>query len=436
MYSIAVQPLYYFLFGLAIFFLSPLLIFKKKARAGLSQKLGLVPEALRARAAELTGCLWFHSVSVGEFNALLPLLKEFKSLHPDQRVLVSTTTATGQALAKEKCKGLAEVIYFPYDLPFATSSWLDMLKPALFVIVETEIWPGFTYEAKKRGVKLAVVNGRMSPRSFNGYRRWKAFFGPVISRFDCIGAQSQEEAKRYLSLCDALKVEVLGNLKFDGLRAISPERKEALKEKLALSEGDFVFVAGSTHDGEESVCLSALRLLRKNDIKTRLIIVPRHPERFDGVERLIVQNGFVALRHSRDDKFSQADNEVYLLDTIGKLFEFYSVADLAFVGGTIAKIGGHNLMEPYAYAVPVLAGAHVYKTRDVCDALEAASAISLVTEAELPGKVLDLARHPEKRKAMGAAGEQVLLSSQGAVAKAVTMLEALLGLDMERKPGR
>lgn len=426
MYSLAVQPLYYFCFGVFMFLLSPLLIFKKKARAGFSQKLGFVPDELRARAASLNGCLWFHSVSVGEFNALLPLLKEFKRLHPDQEVLVSTTTATGQALAKDKCKGLAEVIYFPYDLPFATASWLDLIKPSLVAIVETEIWPGFTFEAQKRGIKLAVVNGRMSPRSFKGYKRFAAFFSPVIGRFASIGVQSKEEAERYRALSQEARVEVLGNLKFDGLRPISPERKQALQESLGLGDQSFVFVAGSTHDGEEIACLNALSLLVAKQIKSRLIIVPRHPERFDAVERLIGQCGYKVLRHSRNDRFSGQENEVYLLDTIGKLFEFYSVADLAFVGGTIARVGGHNLMEPYAYAVPAIAGHHVYKTIDVCDSLLAAGAITLVEASELPALVLALAMDGEKRKAMGHSGEQVLLSSQGAVAKAVTMLESLL----------
>lgn len=424
-------PIYYLFFGLLLLFVSPLLLFKKKARHGFKQKVGIIPQAIKEKKAKLTGCLWFHAVSVGEFNAILPLLKEFKRLHPQDELIVSTTTGTGQALAKEKCKDLAEVIYFPYDLPFATKSWLNALAPRLVAICETEIWPGFTMECKKRGITLVVVNGRISPRSFKGYHRWRAFFGAVLREYSVLGVQSEDEARRYRAIAgDKVVIEILGNLKFDGLKVPTQERQDEIKSQLNLIDKgkNLVIVAGSTHEGEESALLQALKKIRSSqlDKTARMIIVPRHPERFEHVAKMVEKEGFKPIRFSRNEGFSSDDKEVYVLDAIGKLFDFYSQADIAFVGGTIAPIGGHNIMEPYAYSVPVVVGVHTEKTRDVADALKAQDALTVVSADNMGEAFIELAQDAALRERKGRAGQSILEASQGAVVKAVHLLETKL----------
>ncbi|HMY02577.1 MAG TPA: 3-deoxy-D-manno-octulosonic acid transferase [Candidatus Obscuribacter sp.] len=427
----AVTFSYYFCFALLLLLALPLLLFKKKARAGFSEKLGIIPGRIKSKQRQLAGCLWFHAVSVGEFNAVFPLIKAFKKEHPAAGLVVSTTTGTGQALAREKCRDLAEVIYFPYDLPFSNKAWLDALSPSLVAITETEIWPGFTYECKKRGIMLTVVNGRISPRSFKGYKRFRAFFGPVLRRFDNIGVQSLEEAERYRAIAgQEAKITVLGNLKFDGLTPPSEETRAALRALVNIDAGAApVVVAGSTHEGEEAAFLSYLKEHGKKR-EFHLILVPRHPERFQHVARLIEEAGFVVRRYSKQEGFLPdlaVSKQVYLLDAIGKLFDFYSLADIAFVGGTLAPIGGHNIMEPYAYGVPVVVGPHIEKTRDVAQALSQAGALTMVSSGEALTPALSLLLSDEsERLSRGERGRGILIASQGAVGKAMHMLEATL----------
>jgi len=420
--------LYYFCFSLVLFVAGPFLLFKKKARAGLWQKLGFPPANLKENKSRLSGCVWFHAVSVGELNAVLSLIKNFQNKYPHTPLVVSTTTYTGQKLAQEKLAAIAEVFYFPYDLPFATGKYLSLLKPRLVVISETEIWPGFSHQCRKLGVKLTVVNGRMSPKSYKSYYRNRKFFAPVLNCYDEIGVQSLEEAKRYTDVAPQVKVRVLGNLKFDGLEPVSAEQVAKLRQEINLSEDKFVLVAGSTHEGEETAMLKAYgRMLDTNGgaraSQVRLILVPRHPERFDHVAGLVEQAGYKVRRFSRHEKFDDSGREVYLLDVIGKLFEFYSLASLTFVGGTLAPVGGHNVMEPYAYGVPAVVGPGLEKTKDVANTLIACGALSLGKDSdEVVGNLLRFFSDEDSRIKAGAAGRVILKSSQGALANAMSML--------------
>lgn len=424
---------YYFVF-VVLAFLSPFLLLKKKARAGLGQKLGFVPAAIRTKAPELKNCVWFHAVSVGEFNAILPLVKAFHERHPETPLVVSTTTATGQKLAREKIGDIACVIYFPIDFPPPIHTWLKLLAPRLVIIAETEIWPGFTHECRKRGIKVMVVNGRISPRSFKSYHRLRFFFGPVLARFSVIGVQSPEEAKRYFAVGgDQLKVEVLGNIKFDGLKPISASAKNDLARQINLPDGAVVVVAGSTHESEEACVLKTYNQLLDTTLgaRARLIIVPRHPERFDRVAELIKEYDLIPRRHSLGQAFTGAKGEVYLLDVIGKLFDFYSLSTVAFVGGTLAPVGGHNIMEPYAYAVPVVVGPRTEKVKDLMDALTAQQAIIQgKNEGAVIEGLLTFVHNEDLRRKAGLAGEEILLKSQGAVAKAVTLIESQLNVPL------
>ena len=426
--------LYYSLVALALCLAGPVLMLSAKRRAGLGQKLGVVPLSIRNHASD-GRAIWFHAVSVGEFNAVWPLVRAFAARHPQYRIYISTTTATGQQLAGERASDLAHVFYFPLDLPWALNAWMDAVRPVLAVVVETEIWPGFTHECSKRDIRLVVVNGRISPRSFGSYHRLRHFFGPVIRQFAAIAAQSKGDAQRYLAITDQANVTVTGNLKFDGLKPISKPEQEEVRSRLHLAPNQIVVVGGSTHEGEESALLAAFRKLtaalasdanQAGKAPPRLILAPRHPERFVRVADLISEMGFRPRRYSAGETFEQ-ESDVFLLDTIGQLFRYYSVATVAFVGGTLAPIGGHNILEPYAFGVPVACGPSLEKTLDTANGLRDRQAIRIVSNSdELADNLIELIRSDEMRRELGERGRQWLSESQGAVDRTLRILESFL----------
>lgn len=430
--------LYYIGITLLLLIVWPLLIFSGKARFGVSQKLGFVPGALRERLrSTAVKPIWFHSVSVGEFNAAYPLVKAMHEKYPSRPIVVSTTTGTGQKLAIERVSDIAQVIYFPYDTFFSVKLWLDAINPALFVIVETEMWPGLISQCKDRGIPVVIVNGRISPRSFRSYSRIKPFFHRYVKMISRIGAQTENEAERYRSLSDGeVPVEIMGNLKCDGLRAKSKDEIDKLSESVGLGAGDLVFIAGSTHEGEEAAVLSAYtQVLKQMPGKSiRLIIAPRHPERFDRAAELIKAAGFNVVRHSKAERFAN-DFEVYMIDSIGHLASFYGIASVSFVGGTLAPIGGHNVLEPYTYKVPVIAGPRLEKTRDYARLLEERDALFVVKNAnEMAQELRRLLSDDQLRKDIGERGNELLVNSQGAVEKGLVILEECLGLTSKNDP--
>jgi len=433
-----VTALYYIGITLLLLLIWPVLIFSSKARFGVAQKLGLIPRAIRARLKALSERpIWFHSVSVGEFNAALPLVKAIHEKYPQRPIVVSTTTGTGQKLAMERVSEIAEVIYFPYDTFFSVKSWLDAINPALFVIVETEMWPGLISQCKARNIPVVIVNGRISPRSFKSYSRSKPFFGRYVKMITRIGAQTENEAERYRALSDGtVPLETMGNLKCDGLVAKSPEEIAELRKSLNLDEDDLVFIAGSTHEKEETAVLSAYtKLLKKMpDRNIRLVIAPRHPQRFDRVAELIKNAGFTTIRHSHSERFKN-DFDVYLIDSIGHLATFYGIADVAFVGGTLAPVGGHNVLEPYTYKVPVIAGPRLEKTRDFARLLQDRDALFVVkNDNEMTEQLERLLADDQLRLEIGNRGNKLLLDSQGAVKKGLSILEESLGLSNKSTP--
>lgn len=431
-------PVYYLVFALVLIVAGPFLLLKKKARAGLSQKLGNVPDTIALDADKLKFGIWIHSVSVGEFNAVRPLIERLHETLPDLPIMVSTTTLTGQTLAQERVGRFARVFYFPFDLPFATGKWLDTLKPQLVVIAETELWPGFLTECKKRGIKVVLVNGRMSPKSFKSYQRYKFFFAPALRKYTKIGAQSESEASRYRAVGgETLPVVVTGNMKLDGLCTDGDTIADHLRKKVNISSSDFVVVAGSTHDGEETAMLEGQRFLLENYRsslsssnplpKPKLIIAPRHPERFAKVVELVTASGFTPRLFSKDEQF-QNDQDVYILDGLGQLARYYSLATVAFVGGTLKNVGGHNLLEPYAYCVPTCCGPHVHKTRDIANALLELNALVLVqNSSELRNRIAEFHRNPQSAQELGKKGLNWISDNQGAVDRTLQMIVETLG---------
>jgi 3-deoxy-D-manno-octulosonic-acid transferase len=416
--------LYYCVVFIVLILASPLLIFKGKARAGLWQKLGMVPESFAVKSPSV----WFHAVSVGEFNAIKTLLALFQAEHPDIPVVVSTTTRTGQALAQETVGSWAKVVYMPYDLPWSVSAWLERAKPSLVVIAETEIWPGLAYQCKRRGINLVVVNGRISPRSFKSYSRLRGFFASVLANFTAFGVQAESEAERYRALAAPKKIDVqiLGNLKLDGLTAHDATTTEGLRHSTGVSSGDIVFIAGSTHEGEEAAVVDAFISAKKQFPNLKLIVAPRHPERFDRAYEIITRAGLTCARHSTGQKLDSG-TDVLLVDAMGLLTKLYSISHVAFVGGTIAPIGGHNLMEPYLYNVPVICGPNIQKTRDTAAQLDHMGAIFIVPDAKVaPEKLISLLSNEQLRTEMGGKGNQFLLISRGATERALAFIDRFL----------
>jgi 3-deoxy-D-manno-octulosonic-acid transferase len=358
--------------------------------------------------------IWFHAVSVGEFNALWSLLEPFRAEFPGWDVFISTTTATGQALAKERAGSFAKVFHFPLDLPWATSAFLDAVEPDAVAVVETEIWPGFLAQCQARGIKTLILNGRLSPKSFRSYGMCQALFGPVFRSFNAIVAQSPNEVERYRALAGAAaRAVACGNIKFDGLVAVSPQRRQEIIDGTAIKDNDLVLVAGSTHEGEESTILKAIQQLRH--AKYRVIIAPRHPERFARVANIIESYGFRVRRYSLGERFEQ------------ELTAFYSVASVAFVGGTLVPIGGHNLVEPATYGVPVVCGPHVHKTRDVAASLLEAKALIKIEGLDALIRQLEkLSEQPNYRSSIGDNGRLWLQKSQGAVKRTLDVLKQVL----------
>ena len=419
-------PLYYLFFALVLFTVGPFLLTRKKARAGLSQKLGFISKELKESVASVGSNprVWFHAVSVGEFNALLPLLNQFRKSYPQYKIFISTTTATGQELAKTKTAGFAEVFYFPFDLPWITAAYLDLISPSLVGIVETEIWPGFVKQCQSLNIPCIIVNGRLSPKSAAGYLRWRVLFGPVFRNFAALTVQSESEKNRFEAVAGqalSARTTVCGNIKLDGLQAISEEEKVTLRKSLNIEESDFVIVAGSTHEGEESAFLRI-----SSELRCKLIIAPRHPERFERVAQIIQSEDRQARRYSATGRF-ESNKDVYLLDTIGQLNAFYSLASVAFVGGTLANIGGHNLAEPCIYKVPVLCGPHIHKAKDLFQKLNERNAIKQGFDVEELSKIVaSLKFSPEERSCTGENGYRFIQDSQGAVARTMAVLEQYL----------
>ncbi len=417
--------------------LTPILLFRAKSRAGLPQKLGAVPADLQIDGQSI----WFHAVSVGEFNAIRPLLEEFHRQNPGIKVVVSTTTATGQKLAKEKVGAWASVVYLPFDCIWALRPWLDRVNPSLFVIAETEIWPGLTDQCTSRSIPILIVNGRISPRSFKSYYRFRAFFRLVIEQFKCIGTQTEEEAERYRKILGTRRVpdqiQVLGNLKFDGLKPAAPEIVTSLRQQLNLPADAKVIVGGSTHEGEELALIQSFSKLQQTFPTLKLILVPRHPERFNEVAELIGKSGLSYARFSLNQSFA-AGKDILLLDAIGHLLEFYSLASVAFVGGTIYPLGGHNLMEPYADKVPVVCGPHLEKIKDVANALTARQALTKVADAaELTVALNLLLSQPRLAEEMGSRGHQLIIESSGATSRALTLIDKILASSTaSQRPGK
>jgi 3-deoxy-D-manno-octulosonic-acid transferase len=377
-------------------------------------------------------CVWFHAVSVGEVNLLKTVLTRFESAHPDVESVISTTTSTGYELA-QRMYAPRLVFYCPLDFSWSVRRALRRVRPTMLVLVELEIWPNLIREAKARGVKVAVVNGRLSERSARGYSRVRNFVRPLFAKLDLVLAQTTTYAQRFLDLGGRPEsVQVTGSVKFDG--APSSRENSAtqdLRRRAEIVDNDFVFLAGSTQSPEESWAIETYRQLAPSMPHLRLIIVPRHAERFEEVAALLEKSGIAWERRSKWTSSTPRTNElrprILLVDAIGELGAWWGAADVGFVGGSTGSRGGQNMIEPAAYGVATCFGPKTHNFRDIVELLLTHRAAKVIhTRDDLTAFVKQMAESPEERRELGQRASQVVQRQRGAAEKSVQMLGSLL----------
>jgi 3-deoxy-D-manno-octulosonic-acid transferase len=403
-----------------------------KYRAGLRQRFGAVPTRLLGSEKPT---IWVHAVSVGEVAASGVVVEELRQEFPSHRVLVSTTTSTGQKLAAKKF-GAENVFYFPLDFTFALRPYLEALRPELCVVAETEFWPNFLRLAKTSGARIAVINCRISDRSLPGYKRLRFWLPRVLANVDLFLAQTEEDGRRLLEIgADAAKVRVGGNLKFDVARPPLPKIATSLRAGLDQTGAGPVLVCGSTLEEEEGALLSAFHNILATCPKAVLLLAPRHPERFSEVAALVEQLGFRMWRRSLWSGQELAGS-VFLVDSIGELAALYSLATIAFVGGSLVPRGGHNILEPAMYGVPIVTGNHYENFRDIVNYFISRQAVRVVGLAELPLVFMELIANDDERATLGRNALAALESQRGATEKTVRALAELMGSPAIRPVGK
>ena len=404
----------------------------QKYREGLLERLGMVPSRLRKQMAGLGSerpLIWVHAVSVGEVLAVSRLVKTLDAALPDYLIVLSTTTRTGQALARERF-GSNRVFYCPLDLPWAVRAWLNALQPSLLILAETEFWPNLLSGCFRRNIPVAVVNARISDRSWPRYRRMRWLWRPFLSRLSRVLAQSQTDADRLKTIgCLPERVTVAGNLKFDVRTAEEADATRQLKKSSASLR---LIVAGSTLEGEEAALLQAWPRLLHADPQLVMVLAPRHPERFAAMAALLEKSGMVWVKRSdwhsapEDSLKPLNPGQIVLLDTIGELASVYSLAAVAFVGGSLVPAGGHNPLEPAQFGVPIVMGPHFANFRAITEDLLAHQALRISSAEDLYATLIGLLQNPQASKAMGARARQVFEQQAGATGRCMVALRSLL----------
>lgn len=370
--------------------------------------------------------IWVHAVSVGEVQAAAPLVRELQAAYPDRRLVITCMTPTGAAHAKMLFGDTVDRRFVPYDLPGSVKRFFNRIRPGLAVILETELWPNLYNECGRRAVPLVLASARISPRSINRYRLLVGLFRETLSHGIIIGAQSEADALRFRQVGAAPeRTYVTGNIKFD-FRLPPQVRRLGLEFRERHAALRPVWVAASTHAGEEEIALAAHARVLERFPDALLLLVPRHPERFDDVADLLTRLEFSHVRRSTGLRLTEADS-VFLGDTLGELTSFYAAADVAFVAGSLVPIGGHNLLEPAALGLPVLTGPHTFNCEDIAEMFIKAGAARLVTDAQTLGDaVVELLADPQARRDIGERAQRIVEGNRGALERLLKLVRPLL----------
>jgi len=377
---------------------------------------------LGSRIVSRGGCVWIHAVSVGEVQAAAPIVKALRNRHPDESIVVTSTTPTGAARIAKVFGGGVVHRYFPFDLPGSVARFLNRVEPRVAIIMETEIWPNLLAQCRVRGVPVILANVRLSERSAAGYRRFRRLFAPALGGVAAIAVQSGEDARRIASIgAPPDVIDVTGSTKFDiPMLASLREEAAALRRTWGSSRG--IWIAASTHDGEETLVLDAFRQVLERLPGSLLVLVPRHPERFREVAAQVRRRGFDSVMRSRRPADCSGVH-VFIGDTMGELPLFYAAADVAFVGGTLVERGGHNVLEPAALGLPVLFGPHVFNFADISRRLLEAGGARTVGDSDSLGRaVIDYLHDADLRHTTGAKGRAFVESNRGAGDRVLAMI--------------
>jgi 3-deoxy-D-manno-octulosonic-acid transferase len=400
-----------------------------KYRDGLGERLGRIPQRLIVTSARPV--IWVHAVSVGEVLAVSGLVGELAKRFSHYRIVISTTTDTGQNLARSRF-GPENVFYFPLDFAFAIRPYLRLLEPELILIAETEFWPNFLRLAHASGAAIAIVNARISNRSWPRYWRFRRLFTGVLRQVDLFLTQTTEDARRLEQIgARPERIEVVGNLKFDVPAPTAPPIVASLRGALLKAKAGPVIVCGSTVEGEEPLLLQAFVNVLASHPRAVLILAPRHPERFGEVAELLGKLGIQFWRRSlwSGDPILGG---VLLVDTIGELAALYALGDIAFVGGSLVPRGGHNIIEPALHGIPIVVGNHTENFRDIVSLFQSRDAVRVVGPAELPLAFMELISNSAERIALGRRAAETLRAQMGATERTVQAVEKLLAPTADR----
>ena len=376
--------------------------------------------------ARLDASIWVHAVSVGEVQAAAPLIRELQQRYPESSLIVTTATPTGAQRVRALFPQMVHHAYLPYDLPGAVSRFLERTRPRIAVILETEVWPNLYRACGRRRIPIVLASARLSEKSVRRFRRIGGLFRDALNHDLVIGAQSQADADRFLAVGAApAQTHVTGNIKFD-LTVPAGVRVQGETLRAEQFSGRFAWVAGSTHEGEEDVVLEAHRLLLAARSDSLLILVPRHPNRFDRVRQWLADQHVTFVSRSRGEPVTPA-TQVLLVDTLGELMLFYAASDVAFVGGSLVPIGGHNLLEPAALARPILTGPQNFNAPDIARLmLEGGAALQVDSAQGLAHALEELAANPARRMQMGNSALAMLENNRGALERVMGLVEQAL----------
>lgn len=416
------------LYTLTMYLLTPVILYRLAARgikyrrylSRWKERYGFFPDPA------MQDSIWVHAVSVGEVNASVPLVEALMLRYPEARMVVTTVTPTGSERVQTLFGERVFHVYLPYDLPASVRRFLDRIRPRIAVIMETEIWPNLFITCRERGIPIVVTNARLSERSLKGYGPVRPLARRAIRCASFVAAQSPIDAERLRSLGAATsRLAVIGNLKFDmPVPASLHDTGARLRDEWGVRRP--VWIAASTHEGEEMPVLKAHAAVLQRFPDALLLIAPRHPERFKPVAAVCRSLGFATRTRSEQGKADERC-QCFVVDTLGELLHFYAAADIAFVGGSLEPIGGHNLLEPAALGKPVIVGPHTFNTEEIADSLIAAQAVLRIANAEeLGAAVIRLLAHEDERLAMGEAAQAVLERERGAVERTVRIVEQVL----------
>lgn len=419
---------------LSVFLLVPVLIYhlyrsvSRGRPPALAERFGFLSDGLTAKIADRP-VIWLHAVSVGESIAARPLLKALRNRYPDHAILVSNTTETGRGVAS----GFPEIdvcIYFPFDFLPAVRRTLDLITPSLVVIMETEIWPNFTREARRREIPVILANGRISDRSFRGYLRFSWFFRNALELFSRLCMQTGVDSERITAIgAPAGQVVTAGNIKYDiPFHEVAADEKSGLRRRYAIPDDLVVITAASTHAGEEQHIISAYRELLESHVNLFLVLVPRHPERSGEVAALLDRDGISFRRRTAlDGTGTLARGGALLVDTVGEMMKLYALSDIAFVGGSLVPTGGHNLLEPASLGIPCLFGPHMDNFREIAAlVLQYDAGIQIETPPQLVDRCRDLIMIGDRRQKLGQNGLRMMTENGGATEKHMEIISTYL----------